>query len=98
MTINPPLEDLRQRQDLQHRHRRPDFFGVPSLIRLANRRRTPTDGGDRLGPQLGVHNFLRAVTGEIQNQFRISRPPHHLAEDQAAVQLGSAIEIEQRDF
>ena len=95
MTVHATLEDLRQREHLEHRERRADCFRVTRLIGVANRRRPSPDGDDRLGPQLRVHHLFGAVPREIEDELRVARPPHHLAEDEPAVQLGRAVEVEQ---
>jgi hypothetical protein len=45
-----------------------------------------------------VHDFLRAVLRETEDEVRVAHVLDELTEDETSVQLGGAIEVEHREL
>src|SRR5688500_12196096 len=95
VAIHATLEDLREGEHLHHGDRSADNSDVPILVSIPNRRRLAADRDDSFGPQKRVCYLLRAVPGKLHDQLGVAGTPNHLAEYEAAMQLGRAIEIQE---
>ncbi len=93
--VDTSLEDLRQRQDVQHADRVADDGRVARLVRVAHRLHASTDRQDGVRPHPRVQHFLGRVLEQLAGEMAVPRATRDLSEDQPAVQLGRAIEVEE---